>query len=1638
MLRKSRIIRAFRERRVGAASGQRRRFSALQWLFALVYVVVFLVALVVSFVVHLPLAVTRRVAVRVINDQASKSIQGSIDIGTISQLWLGGVEARDVVVRDPDGAVVLEAPVLRAYANWLSILDSLMPWGEGIHVVVPWIHASQVNVVFRHDDNGVVTLGTTFLPTKQGPEPVGVSDSGGPVVDLRAIEVASVRVKGHLGGLSPVDWRARTVRGRVYVGQGRVEVDTSPFALDVHRVLENPIHSTLDYHFRSPSLMWSDVVARYEDLSISGQVQLKDAGLMLDVDLPQTQSEVINAFLPQSVRITEPVQGKLVANGPFTKLNTTVKLELADTRMDATGTIALVPQLRADLDMHVNGLNLQQIVDKGPQTSIDAKFAVRGAISSRGKPHLRLQGEVTPKSLYGVDVPQAQVEALVDGEGVSGVMHLQEPGMPVRADFWLSDTQGLRVTATANAPILQAVPRLKGKMSGYAVAQAQATWLDGKLNADVSVQAGNLQQGDIKLGVAHVQATVHGLPEALRVDGWVQGERLMLAELAWQRMRATVRGALMAPDVTLSLQDEARPNLEFDAGFDLRNRIAANNVSIKVGYPGRGEGTPDVQTDEEIEPITVTSDGVELRGGSLDLGAIAVDGLGEPLDAMVRVGPNGFDVRAVSDGVDLEKLARLLPWIGSGLEGTVGLDVDLHSVGAASTGCVRVDVRDARVRAGASLTDIDVSIGARFSGNRVHLAANGSIGGEQSDTDLQGEDVALCVPPDSMRTDAIARAKASASVVLEGPPLELLSWMRATGTAQLQQLEANLEGIRRVVEPLFAEKSMVAGMKFDGVLRARGEAVRDDSETLPSWAVSFNSQQLGVELAQQGPVNSVQGVDVVGAVSMDRSGLFQSLVCLNEQRGLLGPGKCVPGTQGVLASFQASAQLDYRQIVEKPSAILPLLKNTPVDALVAVKDQSLQALLTPVGLHGALPIDAEQVTAKVKWHGTWLQPEIDYQLGLARAAARDVLWRAPLSVCLRGQYDGQQAWMHTYLRSSKQPLGVGAMCASSPEPSILPLGYVQAKLKFPWSEWVLGRGHAKEQGQEPSWQADVKAVIDGFELSEFPAFSDRGLGAKAKLVAIVEGLGQTPNIDVQLGLEKLRTGTTVDYAQGNVRVKSDEKGIYGSVALIDVDDKGDLSSSLTLRVNTEQVQWQGGWRPVRDGSKPVNVQLETKRFKLGVLTPWLQPTFSYLEGELSGRATAVWSPSEQNSKISELYFFLDKGAFQVPAIGQEFLSVKAVVQAANSERVFVEGFRAESLTGSLRARAAIDLEGLSMRHADLTLWTPENESIRLTFAGIPVGDLKGTIRVGIDPTPTQNNVDVEFDKVSIELPRTDMRSVQTLEDNPEIDVLPQLVQVQGAEKSAVTPWVVNLKTPNHLVLQRSDMLFRLLASEQEQEKLQLVYPDPDSGEATLNGHVLVYEGRLDVLGHRFFTEENNARVIFDGNPADPKLGVTARWDAADGTRVFVDATGPLRNPRLQLRSEPALPSSQLLSLVLFGTTGQDITAGTSAEGGESSAAAEVGGGVAAAGINMLLQDVTPRLSARIDTGKGHTPSPTVAVQVSQNVTAEATYVPEESTLDKGDRYLLSVDWRFLRYWSLRITRGNVGTSILDVLWQYRY
>jgi hypothetical protein len=61
------------------------------------------------------------------------------------------------------------------------------------------------------------------------------------------------------------------------------------------------------------------------------------------------------------------------------------------------------------------------------------------------------------------------------------------------------------------------------------------------------------------------------------------------------------------------------------------------------------------------------------------------------------------------------------------------------------------------------------------------------------------------------------------------------------------------------------------------------------------------------------------------------------------------------------------------------------------------------------------------------------------------------------------------------------------------------------------------------------------------------------------------------------------------------------------------------------------------------------------------------------------------------------------------------------------------------------------------------------------------------------------------------------------------------------------------------------------------------------------------------------------------------------------------------------------------------------------------------------------------------------------VRVARDVSvAVSTVIGVPAPGSNPDHNFATIDWRFLRNWSLDTTVGDLGSSMLDLVWQYRY
>jgi translocation and assembly module TamB len=293
----------------------------------------------------------------------------------------------------------------------------------------------------------------------------------------------------------------------------------------------------------------------------------------------------------------------------------------------------------------------------------------------------------------------------------------------------------------------------------------------------------------------------------------------------------------------------------------------------------------------------------------------------------------------------------------------------------------------------------------------------------------------------------------------------------------------------------------------------------------------------------------------------------------------------------------------------------------------------------------------------------------------------------------------------------------------------------------------------------------------------------------------------------------------------------------------------------------------------------------------------------------------------------------------------------------------------------------------------------------------------------------------------VHIPDTGGQDVQALDPAKDIRIgtqqragdfvtLPLQPLSDGAPAKNDRPMIVDLTLGKEIWIQRGDSTKVQLSG-----KTQLTLGDP----ATMTGQIDLRGGKLDVSGKQF--EIESGTITFSGEPGNPSIVATARWDAPDDEqhRVYADYSGTVKNGKIVLRSEPPLTEDQVLSLLLTGSA--DGSIGGSSSGGGGTAATAVGavGGAATQGLNKALSNISSLdVSTRVDTSTGSA-RPEVVVQISPKVSAALTRaLGTPAPGQPPDLTFLTFDFRIRSRWSLSALVGDRGESGLDLIWRHRY
>ncbi|CAM3505296.1 translocation/assembly module TamB [Corallococcus soli] len=257
-----------------------------------------------------------------------------------------------------------------------------------------------------------------------------------------------------------------------------------------------------------------------------------------------------------------------------------------------------------------------------------------------------------------------------------------------------------------------------------------------------------------------------------------------------------------------------------------------------------------------------------------------------------------------------------------------------------------------------------------------------------------------------------------------------------------------------------------------------------------------------------------------------------------------------------------------------------------------------------------------------------------------------------------------------------------------------------------------------------------------------------------------------------------------------------------------------------------------------------------------------------------------------------------------------------------------------------------------------------------------------------------------------------------------------LAEEGGDEEPAQRQFWVNINAPRNLWVRGTDLNIQLGLS----EGFRVEY----ANEARMFGEVMVLLGRVDVLGRRFDVQRDS-QVRFTGPVLTPYINVTAehRNDNAAVT-VFVTVRGQGKEITLKTSSDPALPESEIYTLLATGR--RTLERGSGASMNASAQAASVVGSFVANEARKAIAAKLPLDVLSIEAGDSGIAG--TKLEVGTYVT-DKIYVGYTgrvgANLQKGENAnAVRFQYLFSPRWSLEGMYGDARSGGLDLIWSKEY
>lgn len=777
----------------------------------------------------------------------------------------------------------------------------------------------------------------------------------------------------------------------------------------------------------------------------------------------------------------------------------------------------------------------------------------------------------------------------------------------------------------------------------------------------------------------------------------------------------------------------------------------------------------------------------------------------------------------------------------------------------------------------------------------------------------------------------------------------------------------------------FIENETLARYKPSGRIDLDLKLEREDPEGLPDVNVTIATRRF--QVADPAPKKTRRRAFLTSGTN---------LACAV---ALVGKTRNADASCAVTSQKKTLAEVRLRTTLPELAVLLQRLESIPFEARVVIVERPVEdwpSFVRPGSFAGRL---GGTLTMK----GTLLEP--DANLSVWANNVDDERLGQNVDARVDVKYDGNHADFRLKAKHGKRAAlsGHGAVRFSL------------AKLLH-------------SQKQQPEVDAHVK--IDRLELASIPYLKDNRIEGRLTGRLDADHLGtHDPKVAGNLEFDRLLIGNA-KVERGNVRLDLDRRELVASAELVQRDGQA--------RAELRAVPIWNGFAPSIDPERRMTAKLTAKKLSASILLPAVRGAISDIDGRID--ADLALDLGHGKNQVRG-YVRLSDGELQIPTVGQALDHVNVYVVAERGGVLRLREASLRGVSGKLTATGWATLDGFALANAFLGVRIREKEKLPLTLEGISMGDVWGGVDVSLKTHQRQLALDVNVRSLHLELPATRENAVQELEPDPHVRIGARrrqngfvMLPVQPVDDEPGEPLdlIAKLHLGNEIWLKRGpDLTVRLGG-----ELTYRAFP-----EARMTGQIQLTSGQIDVQGKLFEIQEGT--ITFQGKPTNPIVVATATWESPEGIVVYAEYRGPVDGGKLTLHAEPALSRDQIVSLLLFGSPDGSLGGG---EGSGAGTATTVGGGVATKGLNRAMNDLTSLdVSTRIDTSEAGSPRPELVWQLTPRVSAQLGYNVEAPAPGKSpDRTLLTLEFRLFRRWALASTFGDRGSTLLDLLWRYRY